>query len=154
VAVWDHVSVEEAIVACPWVADELRQVADGFQALAGASMGALGDRLDETLRAMVTSRCAVRTLEPGETIAEAGQPVRAMHIIGAGRVELVSDSGEVEEERGPGDFLFAAQMLSAGSAPKGARAGKSGALVLVADRGVAHELMVSVPPLLEVLADE
>jgi hypothetical protein len=32
------------------------------------------------------------------------------------------------------------------------RAGKQGALVLVTDRMAAHELMVSVPPLLELLA--
>jgi CRP-like cAMP-binding protein len=135
------------------VTDELRLVADGLQALAGASVGALGERLDETLRAMVTARCDVRTLSAGEVIVEQGSQVPGMHIVGAGRLELLTETGEVESELGPGDFLFAAQVLSAGRAPRTARVGKSGAVILAADRKVAHELMVSVPPLLELLAD-
>ncbi|MBN1607322.1 MAG: cyclic nucleotide-binding domain-containing protein [Polyangiaceae bacterium] len=154
VAVWDRASLEQATADCPWVADELRIVADGFQALAGAAMGRLGDRLDESLRTMVTSRCDVRTLRPGEVVAEQGQRVPGMHIVGAGRLELISDDGRVDSELGPGEFLFSAQVLSAGAAPKTARAGKLGALVLVAERKVAHELVTSVPPLLELLAEE
>ena len=52
----------------------------------------------------------------------------------------------------PGDFVFPTTILMAGSAPTGARAGAAGALVMAADRHAAHELMVSVPPLLELLA--
>jgi hypothetical protein len=153
VAVWDRASLEQATADCPWVADELRLVADSFQALAGAAMGRLGDRLDESLRTMVTSRCDVRTLRPGEIVAEQGQRVPGMYIVGAGRLELISEDGNVDSELGPGEFLFSAQVLSAGAAPKTARAGKLGALVLVAERKVAHELVTSVPPLLELLAE-
>jgi hypothetical protein len=154
VAVWDRGSLEQATADCPWVADELRLVADGLQALAGAAMGRLGDRLDESLRTLVTSRCDVRTLRPGEVVAERGQRVPGMHIVGAGRLELISDDGRVDAELGPGEFLFSAQVLSAGAAPKTARAGNLGALVLVAERRVAHELVTSVPPLLELLSEE
>ncbi|MEB2321695.1 MAG: cyclic nucleotide-binding domain-containing protein [Sorangiineae bacterium] len=151
VAVWGDTALEAATADCPWVADELRVVADRFQALAGASMGELGDRFDEALRARVTDRCEVRALSPGDLIVEQGKPVSGLYIIGAGRVEI-GDEAAPEDELGPGDFLFAAQVLTASPAPTRARAGKGGALVLFAERHAAHELMVSVPPLLEILA--
>ncbi len=155
VAVWDAEALEAATADCPWVADELRLVADRFQALAGATMGLLGERLDESLREQVTSRCEVKTFLPGEEFVTQGAAVPGMHIVGAGRVELVSgegDDAEVLEELGPGDFLFASEVLSAGSAHASARAGDGGALILFAPRMAAHELLVSVPPLLEIFA--
>jgi CRP-like cAMP-binding protein len=155
VALWDKSMLEEATQDCPWVADELRLIADRYQTLAGVTMGAMGDRLDESLRAMVTERCEVRALMPYEVLVEKGGPVPALHIVGAGRIEIVEgagDNAEVLDELGPGDFLFAAQVLQGGAAPSVARAGKSGALVLFAERKVAHELLVSVPPLLEIFA--
>jgi hypothetical protein len=155
VAVWDKAMLEEATQDCPWVADDLRLIADRYQTLAGVTMGAMGDRLDESLRAMVTERCEVRALMPYEVLVDKGGPVPGLHIVGAGRIEIAegaSDSAEVLDELGPGDFLFAAEVLQGGAAPAVARAGKSGALVLFAERKVAHELLVSVPPLLEIFA--
>lgn len=153
VAVWDAEALTDATEDCPWVADELRTVADRFQALAGATMGPLGDRLDDGLRAEVTKRCEVRRLLPGEVFVEAGANVPGLYIIGVGSVELVSpDGSSVTEELAAGDFLFASAVMSAGSAPATARAGQGGALLLFAERHAAHELMVSVPPLLEMLA--
>jgi CRP-like cAMP-binding protein len=155
VAVWDKSALEQATQDCPWVADELRLIADRYQTLAGVTMGAMGDRLDESLRAMVTERCEVRALMPYEVLVDKGGPVPGLHIVGAGRIEIVrgeGDAAEVQDELGPGDFLFAAQVLQGGEAPAVARAGKSGALVLFAERKVAHELLVSVPPLLEIFA--
>lgn len=151
VAIWNKGDWDPVIADCPWVADDLRAVADRFQALAGAAMGALGDRFDESMRSMVTDRCDVRTLLPGEVLVEAGSTVPGMHIVGGGHVELVRDDA-VEDELGPGDFLFAAQVLAGGKAVRTARAGDAGALVLFADRMSAHELLVMVPPLIEVLA--
>lgn len=152
VAVWDKAALAAATADCPWVADELRVVADRFQALAGAGMGPLGDRLDDSLRQSVTDRCEVRTLLPGEEIVEKGAEVPGMFIVGGGSVELVSESGEVEQALGPGDFLFAASVMSNTPAPSKARAAETGALVLFAERMIAHELIVTVPPLLEILA--
>jgi hypothetical protein len=52
----------------------------------------------------------------------------------------------------PGDLIFAQQLLGGGATPKTVRAGEGGALVLFVDRASTQELMMSVPPLLEVLS--
>jgi len=153
VATWDSRAIVEATKDCPWLADDLRLLADGFQALAGACLGPLGDRLDDSLRSLVTSRCEIRTLLPGEVLCSAKKPVPGMHIIGGGTIELIDDGGQVTKAHGTGEFLFSAQVLGGGVAPQTARAGSHGALVLFAPRMAAHELLVSVPPLLEILAD-
>jgi CRP-like cAMP-binding protein len=126
-------------------------IADHYQALAGVTMGAMGDRLDDALRGMVTEKCEVRALLGGDLLVKQGSPVGGLFIVGVGRIEIL-ENDEVIDELGPGDFLFSAQVLSVGSAPATARAAKGGALVLYANRMAAHELMVSVPPLLEILA--
>ncbi len=56
------------------------------------------------------------------------------------------------DELGPGDFIFAAAVLAAGAAPYTARAGSLGALLLHARRHDTHELLVLVPPLVEILS--
>jgi CRP-like cAMP-binding protein len=137
---------------CPWVDDELRVIADRLQALAGASLGAMGDRFDDSLRALVMERCEVVPRGAGEAVLSFGEAVDGMYVVGAGRAELVDDTGAVTDELGPGAFLFPAQVLAGGAAPSTARAGAGGALFLKARRAVAHELMLSVPPLIEILA--
>jgi cyclic nucleotide-binding protein len=151
VAVWQPEHFEEVLEKCPWVADELRSIADRFQALAGASMGLLGDRLDDSMRAMVTDRAEVKLLLPGETIFEQNKPVVGLYVLGAGEIELVK-GGSVERTLGPGELLFSAAVLAHEPAPALARAGAPGALVLYFDRMTTHELVVSVPPLLELVA--
>ncbi|HEX3776879.1 MAG TPA: cyclic nucleotide-binding domain-containing protein [Polyangiaceae bacterium] len=151
VAVWDARVLNEAVHDMPWVVDDLKTLADRYQALAGVAMGPMGERLDDALRTMVTERCEVKRLLPGEELVEKGKPVGGMFIIAAGRIEI-ADGEAVLSELGSGDFLFASQVLAGGAAPHAARAGKGGALVLFAGRSVAHELLVSVPPLLEVFA--
>ncbi len=150
-AFWDAKTLAEQIANCPWVDDDLRAIADRFQALAGAAMGSLGERLDDGLRAMVTDRCEVLALKPGEALLEQGETVNGMYVVGGGHIELL-DGERVTEELYPGEFLFAAQVMAGGGAPRTVRASSSGALLLRADRMVAHELLVSVPPLLEILA--
>jgi CRP-like cAMP-binding protein len=155
IAVWDFASIEPPLAECPWVLDELREVADRYQALAGVAMGPMGERLDDSLRAMVLARCRLVRLLPHEVLVHRGKPVGGLYIVGAGRVEVVaSEDAEaaIESELGPGEFLFPMQVLSAGPAPSVARAGAAGALLMAADRHAAHELLVSVPPLLELLA--
>lgn len=151
VAFWNAQTLEAQIADCPWVADDLQSIADRFQALAGAAMGSLGDRLDATLRAIVTDRCEVVLLRPAETLLAAGQTVNGMYVVGAGHLELL-DATRVSEQLNPGDFLFPAQVMVGGGAPHTARAGAAGALLLRAERMAALELLVSVPPLLEILA--
>jgi hypothetical protein len=151
VAVWQPEQFEEVLEKCPWVADELRSIADRFQALAGASMGLLGERLDDAMRAMVTERAEVKLLLPGEVVFEPGKPVVGLHVVGAGELELVKGEA-VERSLGPGDLLFASAVLAHEPAPSLARAGAQGALLLYWDRMATHELIVSVPPLLELVA--
>jgi hypothetical protein len=152
VATWDAALIKGAIRDCPWVIDELKALADRYQALAGVAMGPMGERLDDSLRAMVTGRCEIKRLLPNEALATRGKPVGGMYVVAAGRLEILDEGDEVESELGPGDFVFAPQVLSNGPAPRNARAGKHGALLLFAARSVAHELLLSVPPLLEIFA--
>jgi hypothetical protein len=151
VAVFKSEDFEHMLETCPWVAEELRTVADRFQALAGAAMGPLGDRLDDNMRGMVTDRCSVRLLGAGEILLEQGKPVGGLQIIGGGKLELVR-GGSVVGELLAGDLPFAADVLSHAPATATLRAGPGGALILEADRMTTHELLVSVPPLLELLA--
>jgi hypothetical protein len=151
-ATWDRETFAQITDSCPWVADELRMIADGFQALAGTALGPLGERLDDALRKIVTSRCEMRSLLPGEVIVSQGKTVPGMHIVGGGLVELVDSSGSVVSTCAPGEFILTEQVLAGGVSPVTVRAASCGALVLFAPRLVAHELLVSVPPLLEILA--
>jgi CRP-like cAMP-binding protein len=151
VAVLRSEDFEQMLVTCPWVAEELRSVADRFQALAGVAMGPLGERLDDAMRAMVTDRCEVRLLEAGDVLLEEGTPVPGLHVVGGGRLEAVRGGAPVGELL-PGDLAFGSSVLSHEKAPATLRAAAGGALVVVADRMTTHELLVSVPPLLELLA--
>lgn len=152
VATWSADAVDAAFKSCPWVEDDLRAASDQVQTLAGVTMGALGDRLDVSLRQQVTSRLKVRSLLEGEVMVEAGAAVPGIVVVGVGKLELVDKAGKVVREVRSGDFLFPEQVLGAGPAPHTARAGKGGSLVMVGDRRVAQELMVTCPPLLEILA--
>jgi hypothetical protein len=151
VAVWAPEVFEAAIAECPWVHDELRFIADFFIAVCGAALGPLGERLDPSLRTSVFKRLQVKALAPGEELLQAGANIPSLFVVGGGRLEVMA-ADAVERELAPGGFVFADCMMSAKPAPASVRAGRAGALVLYAPRGVAHELMMSVPPLLEVLA--
>jgi len=150
IALWDA-SADEVLAATPDVALDLKRASDRTQAIAGCTMGPVGERHDEGLRATATDQLEVRVLAPNEIIASAGQPVPGMVIVGVGVVELDGD-GVTGERLGPGDFLFATQVLGGGPAPATARAGAKGAILLFGARAVAHELLVTCPPLLEVFA--
>ena len=151
VAVFRTEDFEHVLETCPWVADELRAVADRYQALAGAAMGPLGERLDDSMRAMLTDRCTLRVLLAGEVLIEEGKPPSGLYIVGGGQLEIVS-GGVVRQDLGPGDLPFAGSVLTHEKASGTVRAGASGALVLHADRMTTHELIVSLPPLLELLS--
>jgi hypothetical protein len=152
VASWSDDALSRAMADCPWVADELRLVADRFQAQAGAVLGPLGDRLDDVLRDLVMSRLEVKAFAEGEVVVEEGKAVPGLHVVGAGRIELTDAKG-IRSYASSGQLLFGAEVLGAGKAHTTARAGKGGALILFAPRATAHELLLSVPPLIEMLAD-
>ncbi len=153
VATWDDRAVADAFNSCPWVEDDLRAAGDRHQALVGVTMGPLGERLDPTLRADVTNRLALRVLAEHEVCAARGTPVPGLLVVGAGELELLGDDGTPNGTvLAAGEFLFAAEALRAAPAPNTVRAAKGGALVLFAERGLAQELLVTCPPLLEIFA--
>jgi hypothetical protein len=154
VATWDDHAVTEAFRTCPWVEDELRVAGDRLQALVGITMGPLGERLDPALRADVASRLRLRVLSANEVFATRGTAIPGLLVVGAGELELLGDddvpTGVVIRT---GEFLFPSEALRAAPAPNTVRAAKGGALILLAERGVAQELIVTCPPLLEIFAE-
>ena len=151
VATWDERLVEQSLRTCPWVEHELRVAGDRFQAEVGAMMGALGTRLDPLLRIEVMEKLSLRALAEREACAMRGHPVPGLLVVAAGELELVDDDGIADSASlRPGDFLFPAEFLRAAPAPRTARAAAGGALVLMADRRMAQELLVTCPPLLEI----
>src|SRR6185312_16728099 len=77
VAVWEQPVLDEALHACTWVLEELKAEADRLQALAGATMGPLGD-LDEALRERVLSRLSVRATPAREEVDTDPAPAVAL----------------------------------------------------------------------------
>jgi hypothetical protein len=153
VATWDEQAVTEAFRTCPWVEDELRAAGDRLQALVGITMGPLGERLDATLRADVMSRLQLRALAEHEVITTKGGATVGLLVVGGGELELLGDDGAPSGAvLHPGEFLFPNESLRAAPAPSTVRASRGGALVLLAERGVAQELLVTCPPLLEIFA--
>jgi hypothetical protein len=151
IATWDDAAVADAFRTCPWVEDDLRAVADRVQAKAGVTMGPLGERFDMSLREHLTSKLTLRNLAPGEVLLEEGKPVGIL-IVGIGDITMTKKSGERTGTARPGDFVFPSQTLAHGKAPETATAGAGGAVVLVGDRATAQDLLMTFPPLLEVLA--
>ena len=84
-----------------------------------------------------------------------GELVRALVIVGAGHLSLrVSDDANAPESGkiGMGDVLFPSELLQRTKAPATVRAGSAGAIVLVATRAATEELMMTYPPLLDILS--
>jgi hypothetical protein len=151
VATWSAQEVEDAFRTIPWVEDDLRAASDRAMTLVGITIGPLGERLDQAIREEIVGKLTMRPLDPGEVVVKAGEPVPGLFLVGVGELELVKD-GEIAGTVGSGEFLFATEVLGAGPAPATARAGSGGALILYGDLGVAQELLVTCPPLLEVFA--
>ena len=87
-----------------------------------------------------------------EAVATAGKPLAGMTVVGAGRLEVSDKDNNPLDELGPGDIVYPSEMLRAAPAPANVKASEGGALIVFADRKTAHELMMSVPPLIEVLS--
>jgi hypothetical protein len=147
VVTWTDAQLARAMSDCPWVQDDLRQLADRLQAHASAGLGPLGERLDDALRAAVYERLQVRVLAPAESVAERGKPLKGLFVVAVGDLS-VGAGGSIAA----GQFVFPSCVIGAGPAPADVKAGPKGGVVLFATRPVAHELMMSVPPLLEILA--
>jgi hypothetical protein len=151
VAVWDDEAVATALGACPWVEDDLRAASDRFQALAGATMGQLADKLDVSLRDALLGSLETRVLAEGEVLAEAGESVPGVVVVGVGELELVNGE-KISSRVTSGEFLFPLEVLGGAKARSTARAGKGGAVVLMGGRARTQELVATYPSLLEILA--
>lgn len=153
VATWDEDAVRDAFHACPWVEDDLRAAGDRYQAEVGITLGPLGERLDLGLRAELTRRLTMRVLAEGEACTTRGKPVPGLLVVGAGELELVGeDDTPTGEPLRAGDLVFASEVLTAAPAPHTARAAKGGALVFQAERGSTQELLMTFPPLMDIVA--
>ncbi|HEY4120514.1 MAG TPA: hypothetical protein VGM56_21765, partial [Byssovorax sp.] len=82
VAVWDQATIDRALAPCPWILDELRARGDRVQALAGATIGPLGD-VDEAQRNVLLDQLDVRVAGPSEELVALGAPAHVM-LVGAG----------------------------------------------------------------------
>lgn len=153
VAVWEQAMVDEALKTCPWVLEDLIARADHIQALAGATMGPLGD-LDEESRNLLLHRLKVRVLKPAEVIATAGQPTAGVVVVGAGTLDILVGAEPPARSLRPGDMLFPRAVLEGQPAPCTARAGASGALILTGEGKIAQQLFASAPPLVSLLSGD
>jgi hypothetical protein len=124
VAVWEQPVLDEALHACTWVLEELKAEADRLQALAGATMGPLGD-LDEALRERVLSRLSVRATPAREEVDT--DPAPAVALVCMGSVEVLAGGAETPVLVRTGEALFPRPDVRA------AHAGAQGALLLVGD---------------------
>jgi len=148
IAVWNEEHLRSAFQDCPWIDEELRRAGDKIQALVGITLGAMGERLDPGMRNHVTSRLEVRVMASGEIFATEGHAIPGLLVVAVGEITLEGPGTAI----GSGEFVFAQELLSGDGAPATARAGKDGAIVLVGARQAAQELLMSVPPLLEIFA--
>lgn len=152
VAVFGEADLAAATADCPWVADELAEVGDRYNAFGGAVLGPLGESLDEMFRSMVLGKCSVKHLAAGSLVVEGGKSMDGMYVLGVGALEILAPGGGVDRVLGPGDFVFPETLLSASPARATVRVAEEGALVLYADRMGAHELLATCPPFIELLA--
>jgi len=152
-ALWPEAIADEvaAILGrCPAAHLSLQSASDRLQATVGATIGPLGERLDASIRNPFLAKLAVRVLAPHEILVHAGEPLPGLALVTSG--ELVIASGEaVLDTVNFGEVLYPAEILGRGVAPATARAGEHGALLLFGSRSVAQELLVSCPPLLDVI---
>jgi hypothetical protein len=151
-AVWQEAVFTEALKSFPWVLDEIRDVADRLQALAGSTMGPLGD-LDEAARASAMDRFTVRKLAPGEVLLERGAVTPGIVVVGVGTLELVAESGATRELTS-GDLVSPSAALDGRAAVETARATSDGALLLVADRQATQALFAEHPQLVELFSSD
>ena len=151
VATWTVEAMQVGLGPCPWVEDDLRTSADRIQALAGSTLGVLGQRLSVELRTSIVERLAIRVFAEHEAIVTEGVPVPGLLLVGAGRVNLLPDDAE-PTQIGAGQFVLPAEALSAGASPATVRAAQGGALLLIGDRKTTQELFATEPLLLEIFA--
>lgn len=133
--------------------DALLRNADHARARAGAASGELGQQLDESLLSGVLDRFEVRSLPSGQLVAQAGKPVEGLFLVGAGSLAEAAPAPNRSALRWePGEFVLGQSLVDGSPAACDVSVETSGALLMFAPRAVALELMMSLPPLIEMLA--
>jgi hypothetical protein len=148
--------IESLRAAAPWVVQELEPASDDVHVVAGALRGRHGRRLDGGILDAVLSRAKTMRLGPDVKVVKQGENVRAFIMLGAGELSLRAGEGPDAPEIGTvelGEIVFAPELLQPQPAPSTLRAGPKGALENGATRGATEELLVTVPPLLELLGE-
>jgi hypothetical protein len=126
--VWEADDFAAALHACPWVEEDLMGSADSLQALAGATLGLLGE-LDDELRLAVFEKLSPRSLAANEVLVDEGASVPGLVFVGSGALEL--GRGDGAGEAGPGDVVLLAATREGKPANERAAAAEGGAVVLV-----------------------
>jgi hypothetical protein len=144
-ATWDRAALDAALVNASWVRDELVRHSDRLSALAGSTMGPLGD-LDESSRFAALERMSARSIEAGSVFVAAGAELPGLTVVGSGTLVLADGS-----EFGAGDFVLPQLALEGGALSGDLVAGSEGAVVLSATRMGTVELFSVLPTLLELL---
>jgi len=149
-------AIERLRATAPWVVQELEPASDDVHVVAGILRGRHGPRLDGAMLEVILARAKTMRLAPGAKVVKQGEAVRALIVVGAG--ELTLRGGD--ESNAPlldtvplGEVLFATELLGRRPSPATVRAGDRGALVIVSTRAATEELLVTVPPLLELLGE-
>jgi hypothetical protein len=140
VAVWEQPAIDDALRTCPWVREELAGLADRLQALAGATMGPLGE-LDEATRGDVLDRLGVLVARPDDAIPS---EVAAAALVCVGSVDV--GEGDAAHVVRSGDVLFP----RADALP--AKAGAQGAILLVGNDAVLAGLVSGPLPVAQLFA--
>jgi hypothetical protein len=148
IASWDRLQLESALKSCPWVLEDLQRLGDRLSALAGATMGALGD-LDEGSRLAAFERLTLRVLAPSEVLVAAGGELGGLNVVGAGAIVVAKPDSSIEFS--VGDVVLPETVLEGGTTAGEVRAGPGGALLLTASRMVTVELFSILPSLIELL---
>jgi hypothetical protein len=134
----DDAAIARIRAAAPWVADELSAGCDAIHALSGVLAGRFGGTLSEPLFAELRKHCEARRLPPGALVMRAGEPVRGLFLLAAGTVEKTPKDGE---EISCGEAIFVDELVDGRTAPATLRAGREGALLLVARRPQTKALL-------------
>jgi CRP-like cAMP-binding protein len=133
----DEAAIAKVRAAAPWVADELSTGCDAIHALSGVLAGRFGGSLSEPLFAELRKQCEARRLPAGALVMKEGEPVRGLMMLAAGRL----DTSPSQDEISCGEVIFVDELLAGKNAPSTVRAGRDGALLLVARRAQTKALL-------------
>ncbi|HNS95701.1 MAG TPA: hypothetical protein PKL73_02040 [Polyangiaceae bacterium] len=149
VATWTEQVVDDSFEALPWVEEELREQADRTHVRIGVTLGPLGEAFDPPGLQEVLARLEPKHYLEGEVVVAAGDVIKGLMILGLGVLERVDAEGSVVSSLEMGTILFPTTLLSMEQVPWTVRAGTGGAVVMMAERSMVEEMIMTFPPLLE-----